>query len=44
MIEKSLDALEKPEMRIAIHQSGPQTLEEAIEQGLQMEAWQIAED
>ena len=31
-------------MRLAIHQSIPKTLNDVIEKGLQMEAWQIAED
>ena len=43
-VERFLDALEKPETRLAIHQSNPRTLDEAIEKGLQMEAWQLAED
>lgn len=43
-IEKLLDALEQSEMRMAIHQSNPHTLDQAIEQGLQMEAWQLADE
>ena len=43
-VERFLDALDKPEMHLAIHQVSPHTLDEAIEKGLQMEAWQTAED
>jgi len=43
-VERFLDALDQSEMRLAIHQGSPQTLEEAVEKGLQMEAWQTAED
>ena len=43
-IEKFLGAMKKQEMRLAILQSGHQTLEEPIQKGLQMEDWRIAED
>ena len=42
-IEKFLDAL-KPELRRSVYQESPQTLNEAIERGLKLEAWNIVED
>ena len=43
-VERFLDSLDKTEMRLAIHQVSPHTLDEAVEKSLQMEAWQTAED
>ena len=43
-VERFLDALDKPEMHLAIHQVSYHTLDEAVEKDLQMEAWQTAED
>jgi len=43
-IERFLDALHQPEMRLAIHQTKPTTLDHAIETGLQREAWITADE
>ena len=42
-VERFLDALEKPAMRMAIHQAEPENLDQAVEKGLQMEAWETAD-
>ena len=42
-IERFLDALNCPETRLTIHQQHPKTLNEAIEHGLQLEAWRQAD-
>ena len=42
-IERFLDAMEKPQLRRSIHESDPTTLDQAIEKGLQMEAWEVAD-
>ena len=42
-IERFLDALNCPETRLTIHQQHPKTLNEAIEHGLQLEAWRKAD-
>lgn len=43
-VEKFLDALDSAEMRRSIHQSQPGDLLQAIETGLQLEAWTSAEE
>ena len=43
-IERFLDAMEKPQLRRNIHESEPKTLDQAVEKGLQMEAWEVADE
>ena len=43
-IERFLDALDCAEIRLAIHQQHPKTLDDAIEHGLQLEAWRQADN
>lgn len=43
-IERFLDALDEAELRMCIHQRSPTTLEDAIEHGIQIEAWRAADD
>ena len=42
-IERFLDAISCAETRLAIHQQHPKTLNDAIEHGLQIEAWRHAD-
>lgn len=42
-IERFLDAINCSETRLTIHQQHPKTLDEAIEHGLQFEAWRQAD-
>ena len=44
VMEKFLDALNSAELRKGIYQSNPKTLNEAIECGLKLEAWGLAEE
>ena len=44
IIEKFLDALPSSELRKNIYQSNPQKLNDAIECGLKVEAWNLVED
>jgi len=43
-IERFLDALDSSDIRLAIHQQNPKTLDHAIEVGLQIEAWKHADN